>query len=424
MPKKSMTPQSRKKTTRGRGDYTTEVTSIKNPITRLESKIDHLERSLVRNPLSKSQAASTIGRTLGNFIGQGDLGALAGSSLSKYFGHGDYTVKTNSLMKGASSMGAKFSGDGRRGTRVTEREYIGDLRCGSVIGNASIFNRDVYRINPTDAGTFPWLSQFAKQFDQWEPHGIVFEYVTTSSDFNGASQALGAVIMATDYDAYDPPYPTKLEMEAADYSCSTKPSLNLVHGIECEPKERPFPILYTTPRSNAPEALSSLGNFQVATQGCSVSSVTLGELWVSYDITFYKKQLADRYDHVTNVAGNVLNGIIVPGTFTKKAQGQIVFDETTKKFLVNNRGAEKQRWWGRIRINGPQAEDLGWAVNPTIERMTVAAGFSMLVVGENSSYEFIFETTAPEATITWPPNPGGDNYIDVLFVRVPPGLAI
>jgi hypothetical protein len=34
-----------------------------------------------------------------------------------------------------------------------------------------------------------------------------------------------------------------------------------------------------------------LGNFQLATQGVSAAGVTLGELWVSYDITFYKKQL-------------------------------------------------------------------------------------------------------------------------------------
>lgn len=291
-------PANKRATLRGRGDYADEVKSIKSFPTRLEAKIDHLEKSLNKTsgPLTVNKAAGSIGRVLGNFAGQGDLGAMAGSALAKYFGHGDYKVKGNSLMEGNTYARATFSKDGRRGTRITEREYLGDIFSGPLVGGSTSFTLASYQLNPTNAITFPWLSRLAPLYDQWDPHGIVFEFVSTSSEFNGSSQALGTVVMATDYDPYDATFTSKQAMENSDYSCSTKPALGLVHGIECDSKERPTPILFTSTTNGAPVTAYSLGNFQLATQGCSVANVALGELWVSYDITFYKKQLADNSD--------------------------------------------------------------------------------------------------------------------------------
>lgn len=270
---------------RGSGDYTPEVSSIVKPMQRLEAKIDHIEKSLNRD------AASTIGRTLGAVVGQPDLGAMAGRTLAKLFGHGDYTVKVNSLIKGSPPVTSSMSRDGKRGTRIVEREYIGDIFSGSLLSGSTQFTNDNYPILPTNPTTFPWLSTIANLYDQWEPNGIVFEFVSTSSEYNGVSQALGTVIMSTDYDVYDSPYPTKSQMENADYACSTKPSVSLMHGIECDMSERPTPILYTDQGSAIPKTSTTLGNFQLATVGCSAANVLLGELWVAYDITFYKKQL-------------------------------------------------------------------------------------------------------------------------------------
>lgn len=277
---------------RGKGDYSDEIKNILKPLPRLEAKIDHLERSLAPKV---SSAASTIGRSLGSLVGQGELGSLAGSTLAKLFGHGDYTVKTNTLMNSMSGPTLPKFASNSRGTRIVEREFLGDIRSGfNMVSGSTAFNRATYKLNPTSSATFPWLSKIANQFDQWEPHGIVFEFVSTSSEYNGTAQSLGAVVMATDYDPYDPVYPDKIEMENSDYACSTKPSLNLIHGIECDPSERPTKILYTQ-LSNPLMPLTStdLGNFQIATQGLSTTGTTLGELWVSYDITFYKKQLTE-----------------------------------------------------------------------------------------------------------------------------------
>jgi hypothetical protein len=294
--------QPRKRRVRGRGDYTDAIKSIPNIGERVEAKIDHLEKALVHATPTASRAASTIGRTLGNFLNQGDLGALAGEGLSKLFGFGDYSIKSNTLVtslksNAQNSIVPKFSAAGKRGTKIVEREMIGTVSAGALVSGATIFNNVSLAINPANELCFPWLSTIASQFDQWEPNGIIFEFVSTSSDFNGASQALGTVIMATDYDPYDSTYTSKVQMENSDYACATKPSNSLVHGIECDVHERPTPILYTNVTNNTaiPISQTTLGNFQIATQGCSVANVTLGELWVSYDITFYKKQLTPNF---------------------------------------------------------------------------------------------------------------------------------
>jgi hypothetical protein len=201
-------------------------------------------------------------------------------------------VKSNSLMSAVTDTPAGppplfASKDGKRGTRFVEREFLTDISSAALSGGATIFNNSSFPINPTNTLTFPWLSSIASLYDQWEPHGIVFEFVSTSSEY-ASSQALGAVIMSTDYDATDLAYASKQEMENADYACSTKPSQSLVHGIECASSERPLRVLYT---NNPTASFSTLGNFQIASTGCSTAGVKLGELWVSYDITFFKKQL-------------------------------------------------------------------------------------------------------------------------------------
>jgi len=283
---------------RGRGDYDVSeapVAARSNPIAALDKRLSRVEQKFDRPGATPiNAAASAVGRGLGTLVGQGDLGSMAGSALAKWFGHGDYHLKSNSLITRAGLDGNAvpvFAKDGRRGVRITEREYLGDVISSSTIG---AFASRSYAINPAMPNTFPWLATTAAQFDEWEPHGIIFEFKSTSSEYNGTSQALGTVVLATDYNPSNTAYTNKLEMENADYSESVKASNSCVHGVECDASERADRVLYT--RSGSLPASENakfydLGNFQIATVGCSAASVNLGELWVSYDVTFYKKQL-------------------------------------------------------------------------------------------------------------------------------------
>jgi hypothetical protein len=276
---------------KGKGDYSLDVQQISDPVKRIESKVDHVEKML--NKMSPSaNLGGKIGRSLGNFIGQGDLGAMAGEGLAKLFGKGDYSVKVNSLMHAMNPSGPqppKFSTE-KRSVRIVEREFVMDVTSGTLSGGSSVFTNTSFALNPSNRSLFPWLAEISELFEQWRPNGIVLEFVSTSSEFNGTSQALGVVVMATDYDSSDATYTTKSQMENSDYACSTKPSNSLMHGIECDPSERPTEVLYTSTKS-VPQ-LSDLGNFQLATVGCSTAGAKLGELWITYDVEFFKKQLS------------------------------------------------------------------------------------------------------------------------------------
>lgn len=277
----------------GKGDYTLKK------LDDAYSAIDDIDRRLMKQEQKKG-LGSGIGSKIGGMLGNSELGSklggMAETSLGRLFGFGDYTVSQNSLMKAAISQDMASAnvvpqfGTHGRGVRLQEREYIGDVVSGALVNGSSTFTNISYTLNPLNQQTFPWLSTFAANFEEWEPHGIVFEFKSTSSEFNGTSQALGTVIMATDYDVYDTSYTSKIEMETADYSNSTKSSCTAMHGIECDPTERATKILYVG-TGQPDQRLNALGNFQLATIGCSTANVTLGELWVSYDISFYKKQL-------------------------------------------------------------------------------------------------------------------------------------
>jgi len=272
----------------GEGDFKAVVKNAKKVLTELKK-----EKALV------TRAGTAAGGLIGARFGNKALGQKIARGALKVSGFGDYAIHGNSLMVGPrpsvdGPVIPKFDTSGVRGVRITECEYLGEVTAnGLLVSGSTQFSNTTYIINPAETRTFPWLSRIAPLYDQWEPHGIIFQYRPTSSAFNGSSQALGAVIMATDYDSADPAYVSKVEMENSDYACSTSSFQGLLHGIECDPAERPTRLLYTGSAvgTSTVENFHNLGKFQIATQGMSVAGVTLGELWVSYDITFYKKQI-------------------------------------------------------------------------------------------------------------------------------------
>lgn len=214
--------------------------------------------------------------------------------IGRISGAGDYTVHTNSISlssRVASDVDLVPSFKGKtRETRVMHREYLGDVISSSTSG---AFNNVTYRLNPGIVTSFPWLSVIAQNFDQWKPNGVVVCFKSTSSVYNGTNQALGTVIIASDYDLTDAAYSSKIEMENSEFAVSAKASDSILHPIECNVNERQVKLLkcrgVTTPSDNL--QWYDLCNLQVATQGVSGSSVNLGELWVTYDISFYKEQL-------------------------------------------------------------------------------------------------------------------------------------
>nr|WAE43130.1 MAG: capsid protein [Cressdnaviricota sp.] len=254
----------------------------------------------------------------------GTVGAHLGDAVSSIVGLGSYNIKKNCLT--LDPMPVKNIND-RGGVTVRHREYLGDVITSSTIG---AFNINSYSINPGQEGTFPWLSQIAANYEQYEIQGMIFEYRTMSANsLNSTNTALGTVIMATDYNAINPTFAQKSEMENYEYGTSCKPSSSMVHPIECARRQTVLSDLYT--RAGAVPAgadvrMYDLGNFQIATTGFQAASVNIGELWVTYQVSFLKAKMyaalgnyntcAQFTNVCTNVSGTNFWGVTAatPGT--------------------------------------------------------------------------------------------------------------
>jgi hypothetical protein len=213
--------------------------------------------------------------------------------LSKVTGFGDYKVSSNSVYSSTTGV-PSFSGNSHS-IRVKHREFLGDIL------SSTAFKIQSFPIQPGDATTFPWLNQVATAFQEYSIKGLLFQFHSTSANaLNSVNTALGTVVMATQYNPARPAFISKPEMEQYEFSCSSKPSCDLMHPIECMPKESPLRQLYIRsgdlPDGEVPQ-FYDFGTFYIATVGMQAEA-TIGELWVTYDIEFYKPRLLPSYQRV------------------------------------------------------------------------------------------------------------------------------
>jgi len=212
---------------------------------------------------------------------------MAIRKLNTISGHGDYTIKSNTLMR---SDGVPMFQAGTNGVVVAHREFIQDIY------SSQDFVNTVFPIQPALPSTFPWLSAIAQNFEQYRITGMIFEFKTTSADaLNSTNTALGTVILSTNYNALAPPFINKQQMENNFFTSSTKPSMSVIHAIECAAHETPNQPAYVRlgDVSNGDLRLYDLGNFQIATVGFqNATPFICGELWMSYRIELYKPQLS------------------------------------------------------------------------------------------------------------------------------------
>jgi len=238
------------------------------------------------------------GSAIGSMFGPAGaaIGGLGGSLISRITGFGAYKVNSNTVWEGQTIPTFTSAGDG---VRICHREYITDVITSTVAGQ---FNLTSYIVNPGLTNTFPWLSSVAPNFEEYQFKGLVFEFRTTSGSIS-TNQALGTVILASNYDVVDPNFSTKQQMESYEYSVSGVPSANLLHPLECDPALRPLNTQYvrSTAVTTGGQQMYDFANMQVATIGTSAASVNLGELWVTYDVVLRKPKVdinAYAYTHI------------------------------------------------------------------------------------------------------------------------------
>lgn len=255
-------------------------------ITKNELKNLKKFRKFINDEIKTGKPMERFGKKIGS-----KLGTYAGKLLGNITGTGDYNVDlpTGGSIVDDTMVPQFIKSDNSRETRIRHREFVGNVFADATAGK---FKNQSFAINPGVKELFPWLADIARHYDQWKPNGIVVIFKTLTSTY-AASQSLGTVIIASEYDVYDPKFTSKVQMANSEFAVSGNAAQNLLHPVECAIGER-MTDLFTVYNGNSypgdNKRFFDLANLQIASEGCLANQL-LGELWVTYDISLYKPQI-------------------------------------------------------------------------------------------------------------------------------------
>lgn len=216
----------------------------------------------------------------------------AGALGPKLAGLGEYTIRSNTLMKALDmGMDPPRVNNTNKGeaTIVKHREYVQDITSGT--GNPSAFKRDDFSVNPGNSTLFPWLSSIAINYQEYEIRGMIVEIKTLSTDFS-TSFSLGSVFASADYNVLGPDPANKQQIENMEYASSAKPSCSIILPIECDPRNDSNTHLYVAKNNDyqgGDRRLFDLCKIYIGSQGLpAATGSTIAELWISYEVALFK----------------------------------------------------------------------------------------------------------------------------------------
>lgn len=214
-----------------------------------------------------------------------------------YKGRGEYAVNKVIHDSGAtaSEMVPKFSPTDVHEITYSNREYVRDIYGP---GAGIPFTIQTMDLNPGLVSTFPWLSQVAINFEEYELVQLIFTYRSTVADFASASGQVGQILMCTQYNPNSDAFANKEEMMLYDGGMSCKTTQSMQHGVECDPlKNAGAASKYV--RVGALPPTEDLKNYDLGKTSIAVVNVPsqyqgqqLGELWVSYTVKLRKPKFA------------------------------------------------------------------------------------------------------------------------------------
>lgn len=284
------------------------------------------------------KALREVGSTVGGLFGLGNVGRAMGAGISRIFGQGDYlinNVNSNSLQSGAPAFNSLTSG-----FRVTHREYVRDIT------SSTSYASTTFSINPGVSASFPWLSAVAANFEEYRIRGMVVYLNSSSGSAVGSTNtALGIWGVVTQYDPSEPNFTNKQQAENYVGCQSASPSQSVIHGIECKPRSNVLDKMYvrTGPVVDTEDyKFYDWGKVTIFTSGSQAASV-IGELWISYDIEFYKPRLpsggvlafSDFYYSTTPNSNNPF-GTVAPNPVAGSNLGTVIVNNYPGTNLTQN----------------------------------------------------------------------------------------
>lgn len=223
-------------------------------------------------------------------------------------GNGSYKVagtKGNHLIDGMGSGTPSFrsAGDETGALTVQHTEYIKDIYgiefSGSPLVPTTNMQSDIVVLNPGKAESFPWLSQIAANYEEYEIKQLMFCYKSKVSDnLTSSDGQVGSIIMFTEYNANDAMKKTKQQLlQAYGTTNALINTSDVLHGIECDVTKlkgdghkyiRTENLPATTDKSDYDWAKLQVAVVDTPSQ---LSNQVVGELYVSYTVVLRKPRL-------------------------------------------------------------------------------------------------------------------------------------
>lgn len=199
------------------------------------------------------------------------------------------------MIEGGSNSVVPSFGTSTDAVVITNREYVRDVYCPLSLKAFQI--ADSIALNPGLGESFPWLSQVAMNYEEYEFMQLAVTFKSTIDQSLATNGQSGQVALTTSYNADSDPFGSKQEMMAYSGGMSCKTNQSMIHGIECDPaKNSGSPGKYVRP------GYVTTGTLKDFDLGCTYLSildaptqflgVTLGELWVSYTVVLRKPKLS------------------------------------------------------------------------------------------------------------------------------------
>lgn len=290
----------------GRGSYTGKFRDAYNFVTS-PSFVHGVQKGVgVVADMSAMAAPFIAGASGGTLAPEAAAFAGATNALSGYIGRGAYRNQTsyrrnpfesNELISGGTSSMPRMNhiNDETGSLLVTHRERLMDVFAPSNSG----FHQDVFTVSPGIEKTFPWLSQIAANYEEYEMVQCVFEYDGHSLvGINDTLEVQGSLIMATQMNVKDKPFRDRHEMERFPHASKCAQHGSMAHGVECDPRKiqgdghryiRMGGLTKDEDARDFDHAKFTIGQYNTPTE---LAGKEIGQLFVYYTVKLMKPKIS------------------------------------------------------------------------------------------------------------------------------------
>ena len=129
---------------------------------------------------------------------------------------------------------------------ITHTEYIGEVYGNGLIdpGDSSSapipFESNKLILNPGMEKTFPWLSQIAANYQEYELEQLVFKFTPQLAEVSSNNGLVGQVLIVTQYKPQAAPFKNMDDVMHYNHYSKGKTTEDITYGVECDERKLPL----------------------------------------------------------------------------------------------------------------------------------------------------------------------------------------